>query len=223
MNRRTIWTIAGLALLSVAHRDAQAQDTTKTTAEQKASQARRSAGINFGTWALVDDPATGDAKSSDSPILEGYFRKGIDKHLALETSAGIWRRVIDTPASGGIGGSAGGKTTAILIPQMTSIKLYPFTTPDDRLEPYISAGVGFTLGYVSESGGGALLGGGGGTGLIAGVGATTGAGVEWRFSDAFGLAAGAHYTYIQFFDQLAGEKLYRGTGVKAGLTYRFQY
>ncbi|MEA3245354.1 MAG: hypothetical protein U9Q74_04300 [Gemmatimonadota bacterium] len=214
--------VAAVALLAGSQVVA-AQDTTKTAAETKASLARRGAGINVGTWGMVDDPATGGAKSSESPLAEGWFRKGIDKHLALETTAGVWRRVIEVPASGGIGGSAGGKTTAILIPQMTSIKLYPFTVPEDEFEPFVSGGVGFTLGFQSQSGGGGVLGNGGGTGLIVGVGASGAAGVEWRFSTAFGLAVGAHYTYVQFFDDLAGERMYRGTGVKAGLTYRFQY
>lgn len=200
-----------------------AQDTTRSSLEQKASMARRGAGASVGLWSLVDDPAAAGAKSSDSPIAEGYFRKGIDKHLALETTAGVWRRVVETPPSGGLGGSSGGRTTAILIPQFTSLKLYPFTEPEDAFEPFVSGGVGFTLGYQSESGSGGVLGGGGANGLTVGVGANAAAGVEWRFSTAFGLAVGAHYTYVQFFDALAGEKLYRGTGAKAGLTYRFQY
>ena len=77
---------------------------------------------------------------------------------------------------------------------------------------------------MSESGSGGLLGGSGGvSGMLPGVGASLGAGVEWRFSAAFGLTAGGHYTYIQFFEDLAGERLYRGTGARLGMTYRFQY
>lgn len=223
MLHRTRWILPAAFALLATGRTAGAQDTSKTAVEAKANLARRGAGVNVGTWSMVDNPATGGAKSSDSPLAEGWFRKGIDKHLALETTAGVWRRVIEVPPSGGIGGSPGGKTTAILIPQMTSLKLYPFTGPEDAFEPFVSGGVGFTLGFQSESGGGGLLGGGGGSGLIAGVGASGAAGVEWRFSTAFGLAAGAHYTYVQFFDDLAGERMYRGTGIKVGVTYRFQY
>lgn len=223
MMRTSSGLVAAAATVLALH-GAYAQDTTRTSVEAKAGLARRGAGIMIGTWSMVDDPATGGATTSDSPVAEGYFRKGIDKHLAIETAAGVWRRVIETPASGGIGGSAGGKTSVILIPQMTSIKLFPFTTPEDAVEPFVSGGVGFTLGFQSESGGGGLLGAGGGaTGLIVGIGASAAAGIEWRFSDAFGLAVGGHYTYTQFFDDLAGERMYRGTGLKAGITYRFQY
>ena len=202
-----------------------AQDVAKTQSEPeaRANMARRGAGVNLGTWSLLDTPSGTGVRTSDSPLLEGYFRKGIDKHLALETTVGIWRREIETPATGGLGGSPAATTSAILLPQFTGLKLYPFTTPDDAFEPYVSAGVGFTLGFQSGSGGGALGGGGGGSGIIPGVGAGGGVGVEWRFSTAFGLAAGAHYTYIHFFQDLAGTQMYRGLGVKAGLTYRFQY
>ncbi len=217
-------TVVAVSLLALGAASARAQDTTRTPEEARASRARRGAGIMIGTWSMVDDPATGGATTSDSPVAEGYFRKGIDKHLALETSVGIWRRVVEAPASGGLGGSAGGRTTAILIPQMTAIKLFPFTAPGDAVEPFIAGGVGFTLGFQSESGGGGLLGGSGGaTGLIVGVGASASAGVEWKLGEAFGVAVGGHYTYTQFFDDLVGERMYRGTGVKAGLTYRFQY
>ena len=215
--------LTAITLVACLARTVGAQDTARTTEEAKASRARRGAGIVIGTWSLVDNPATGSTTVSDSPVAEGYFRKGIDKHLAIETSAGVWRRVVETPASGGLGGSPGGKTSVILIPQMTSIKLFPFTTPDDALEPFVSGGVGFTLGFQSQSGGGGLLGGGGASGLVVGVGATTSLGVEWRFSSAFGLRLGGVYTYTQFFDDLAGERMYRGTGANAGITYRFQY
>lgn len=219
---RVSYVIAAAAAVLVASGDVAAQDTTRTSVEAKATLARRGAGIAIGSWSQVDVPS--GPSVSDSPVLEGYFRKGIDKHLAFETSAGLWRRELSIPASGGIGGAAGGRTTAILIPQLTSLKLYPFTGPDDAFEPFASGGLGFVLGFVSNSGGGGILGGGGGgSGLIAGVGATGSAGFEWRFSTAFGMVAGAHYTYTQFFDDLAGQRMYRGTGVKAGLTYRFQY
>ncbi len=204
---------------------AAAQDKTpESEAEKQARLARKSAGVIVGTWGQIDNPVGGSTTVSDSPIGVGYFRKGIDKHLALETTVGVWRRLVETPASGGIGGTSGGKTTAILLPQFTSLKLFPFTGPEKALEPYASAGAGFTLGFQSQSGSGGVLGGNsGGSGLIVGVGATGGAGVEWRFSNAFGLAAGGHYTYIQFFDNLAGQQMYRGTGANLGLTYRFQY
>jgi len=224
MRRHVGWLSAVAVILALGTR-AGAQDKPKlSAAEEKASLARRGAGIIIGTWSLVDDPSSGGSTSADSPIGEGYFRKGLDKHLALETTIGVWRRVITSPGTGGPFGTPGAKTTVFLLPQMTSLKLYPFTTPENKVEPYISGGAGFTVGLTSESGGGGLTGGGGGvTGLTAGVGGRLTAGVEWRMGEAFGLTAGGHYTYIQFFDQIAGEEMYRGTGITLGMTYRFQY
>ncbi len=222
VHMRRIITLA--MCITGATASAAAQDKSpESEAEKQARLARKSAGVIVGTWGQIDSPAGGSTTVSDSPIGVGYFRKGIDKHLALETTVGVWRRVVETPATGGLGGSSGGSTSAILLPQFTSLKLFPFTGPDQAFEPYMSAGAGLTLGFQSQSGSGGLLGGGGGSGLIVGVGASGGAGVEWRLSKAFGLAAGGHYTYIQFFDNLAGQKMYRGTGANLGLTYRFQY
>jgi hypothetical protein len=227
MKRHVGWLSAVAVVLAFATQGG-AQDKTKTSlspAEEKARLARRGAGLIVGSWSLVDDPASGTTTTEDSPVfVEGYFRKGLDKHIALETTFGVWRRQITDPGTGGPFGTAGGKTTVILLPQMTSIKLFPFTTPDNKIEPYISGGAGFTIGVVSESGSGGLVGGSGGvTGLTAGVGGRLMAGVEWRLGDAFGLTAGGHYTYIQFFDKLGGEEMYRGTGITVGMTYRFQY
>jgi hypothetical protein len=221
---RVHWSLRAVLSVLLIASGASAQDKQpESKQEETARLARKSAGVTIGTWGLLDSPASGTTTADDSPIGIGYFRKGIDKHLAIETTVGVWRRIVTAAASGGLGGTAGGKTTALLLPQFTSLKLFPFTGPDAALEPFMSAGIGFTLGFQSSSGGGGVLGGGGGSGMIAGVGANTGAGVEWRFSPAFGLSGGGHYTYIQFFDALAGEKLYRGTGATLGITYRFQY
>jgi hypothetical protein len=227
MTRFTPFPRAAIALACalLAPAALQAQDKQpESKVEETARLARKSAGVIFGTWGLIDSPAGGSTTVEDSPIAMGYFRKGMDKHLAIETTVGVWRRIVETPGSGGIGGTSGGKSTVILLPQFTSLKLFPFTGPDATLEPFISAGGGFTLGFQSISGsGGVLGGGGGGSGLTFGVGASGAVGVEWRFSTAFGLAAGGHYTYIQFFEPIAGGELYRGTGATLGLTYRFQY
>jgi hypothetical protein len=213
-----------VALLTVPGVAAAQKKDTLSTVEAQAQRARRGAGIQIGTWAMIDDPASGSSSTSDSPIGEGFFRKGLDKHIALETTAGIWRRVITQPATGGPLGSPGGTTTAILIPQMTSIKLYPFTSPSDAFEPFISAGGGITIGIQNESGSGGLTGGSGGvSAILPAIGVGAAAGFEWRFSQAFGLSASGNYSYIHFFEDLAGEHLYRGTGVRVGMTYRFQY
>ena len=58
---------------------------------------------------------------------------------------------------------------------------------------------------------------------MAGFGLKGAVGIELRFSEAFGAAAGGRYQWVRFFGELAGERTYRGLGADVGLTYRFQY
>lgn len=103
--------------------------------------------------------------------------------------------------------------------------MYPGTGPEAALEPFLAAGAGFTLGVDDRSavGGGLLGGGSGGTIMVAGVGLKGGAGVEYRFSRAFGLSVLAGYQYVRFFEDVGGDRSYKGLVVFGGLTYRFQY
>jgi hypothetical protein len=200
-----------------------------TLAERRVKEMRRGAGLRVGVWDVRGLGEVSGARVSESPLFEGYFQKGLDLHLALENTVSVYRREQRlTRSAGGIGGgTVEEKVAAYVVPQFTSLKLYPFTRPEQRFEPYISGGAGLTIGIDdrenSESGG--LLGGGGqsGTGFVAGFGLKGGLGMELRFSEAFGAAAGGRYQWVRFFGELAGERTYRGLGADVGLTYRFQY
>jgi hypothetical protein len=214
--------VLGIALLSG---DATAQGDT--LAEQRVKAMRRGAGLRVGVWDVRGLSEVSGARVSETPLFEGYFQKGLDLHLALENTVGVYRREQRVTRSGGLGGgTVEEKVAAYVIPQFTSLKLYPFTRPEQRFEPYLSGGAGLTIGVDdrenSESG---LLGGGGesGIGFVAGFGLKGGLGVELRFSEAFGVAAGGRYQWVRFFGELAGERTYRGLGADVGLTYRFQY
>jgi hypothetical protein len=218
---------ASLALvMTLLSRDAVAQ--ADTLAERRAKEMRRGAGVRVGVWDVRGLGEVSGARVSESPLFEGYFQKGLDLHLALENTVAVYRREQRITRPGGIGGgTVEEKVAAYVVPQFTSVKLYPFTRPEQRFEPYISGGAGLTIGIDdrenSESGG--LLGGGGdsGTGFVAGFGLKGGVGMELRFSEAFGAAAGGRYQWVRFFGELAGERTYRGLGADVGLTYRFQY
>ena len=93
------------------------------------------------------------------------------------------------PACGTASPSAGSGPSAesdgsFLVPLLTTIKLYPFTGPEQRLEPFVAAGVGFVVGLEKQNTvGGGLLGGGSannGVNVTAGVGLKGGAGVEYH-------------------------------------------
>jgi hypothetical protein len=200
-----------------------------TVTERRVKAMRRGAGLRVGVWDVRGLGEVSGARVSETPLFEGYFQKGLDLHLALENTVGVYRRMQRlTRTSGGLGGgTVEEKVAAYVIPQFTSLKLYPFSRPEQRFEPFILGGAGLTIGIDdrenSESGG--LLGGGGesGIGFVAGFGLKGGLGIELRFSDAFGIAAGGRYQWVRFFGELAGERTYRGLGADVGLTYRFQY
>jgi hypothetical protein len=214
----------GMALLAG---DSAAQADTVT--ERRVKAMRRGAGLRVGVWDVRGLGEVSGARVSETPLFEGYFQKGLDLHLALENTVGVYRRMQRlTRTSGGIGGgTVEEKVAAYVIPQFTSLKLYPFSRPEQRFEPFMLGGAGLTIGIDdrenSESGG--LLGGGGesGIGFVAGFGLKGGLGIELRFSDAFGAAAGGRYQWVRFFGELAGERTYRGLGADVGITYRFQY
>jgi hypothetical protein len=218
---------ASLALvMTLLSRDAVAQ--ADTLAERRAKEMRRGAGVRVGVWDVRGLGEVSGARVSESPLFEGYFQKGLDLHLALENTVAVYRREQRITRPGGIGGgTVEEKVAAYVVPQFTSVKLYPFTRPEQRFEPYISGGAGLTIGIDDRenSGSGGLLGGGGesGTGFVAGFGLKGGVGMELRFSEAFGAAAGGRYQWVRFFGELAGERTYRGLGADVGLTYRFQY
>ncbi|MGQ0816235.1 MAG: outer membrane protein [Gemmatimonadota bacterium] len=182
--------------------------------ERDARLARRGAGIRVGVWA-VERPA-GDTTSTRSPLFEGYFQRGLDRHLALESSAAVWRRT--TTARQTFGGDV--ETRTYVVPLFTALKLYPFTTPDNALEHFVTAGVGFALG-IDDVGENAI--GGGGTSIVTGFGFKGGAGIEYHIGSALGLQASGRYQWIRYGDELAGVSTFKGIGYEGGITYRFQF
>jgi len=200
---------------------AQAHADTTDKVVQQVKREREGAGLRVGTWMVADNAPAG-ASSSTLPAFEGYWQKGLDRHLVIETSAGLWHR----SQSSGSGASAE-TVGSFVVPLFTSIKLFPFTGPEDQFEPLVGAGAGFVLGLEKDNTvSGGLLGGGGGSNalnLVAGVGIKGDAGFEWRFSRAFGLTALVGYQYIVFAQDVGGQSSYQGLMLFTGLTYRFQY
>lgn len=195
-----------------------AGDTGKAPDVVKHAQlARRGGGLRVGPWHLNGQAATTNSASSTIPDFEGYVRTGLDLHLVLENSVGVWRQRQSVSASGGLLGGSGSSTDAYIIPQFTSIVFYPMTTPSDRVEPFVRGGIGFALGVQDpQSGGGSIS-------FTPGFGLTSGLGVEWRMTDALGLAISTRYQWIRFFQEFGAQQTYQGPVVEAGITYRFQY
>ena len=228
VRRIVLWRTVGSAFLAAIAIAGDAASQADTSAESRAKAMRRGAGVHASFWDVRGLRDVSGARVSEMPLLEGYFTRGLDLHLAMENSVGVYRREQRITRSGGIGGgTVEEKITTYLIPQFTSIKLYPITRPEQRFEPYLLGGAGFTIGIDDRenTGGGGLLGGGAesGTAIVAGFGLKGGAGAELRFSQAFGIIAGGRYQWIRLFGELAGERTFRGFGADLGLVYRFQY
>src|ERR671914_1803135 len=120
---------------------------TDTLTEQRVKAMRRGAGLRVGMWDVRGLAQVSGARVNESPLFEGYFQKGLDLHLALENTVGVYRREQRLTRPGGIGGgTVEEKVAAYVIPQFTSLKFYPFTRPEQRFEPYLSGGAGGTIG-----------------------------------------------------------------------------
>lgn len=210
--------ILALALLLVGSAvPARAQEAGGTeSVEEAAKQKRKAAGLRAGTWLVTDLPEPDGASISTRPAFRGYFQNGLDLHLAVENSIGYWGRTVE---------ESNGTTRVHLIPQFTSLKVYP-TRPEAPVQPYLGAGAGFAIGVEDVEGSGGLAGflGGSGTRMVPGFGLRGTAGLEFPLGSAFGLAVEGEYRWMDFFnDDLGGKESYGGFGLGAGLVYRFQY
>lgn len=216
-------SITGAALaLALAARPGLAQETADL--EKNAKQQRQGAGLRVGAW-RVDLPEASGVEYAETPAFEGYFQKGLDLHLAIESTVGFWRRSQTAQSSGTLGGSTTDEIDSYVVPLFTALKLYPFTRPEHAFEPYLLAGAGLAVGIDDRNttSGGLLGGAGNGTAMLTGFGFKGGAGLEWRFSPAFGLNLGGRYQWIRFGSDVGGERTYKGPAFEGGLTYRFQY
>jgi hypothetical protein len=220
----------GLAVPAAAAQVTVTPDTISKAAtpldpERRTQMARRSGGVRVGSWNVRNLATPSGGRESETPAFEGYVRKGIDAHLALENSIGFWRRREVVTASGGpIGGSSTSTLDAYIVPQQTAIIFYPVTGPEQRLEPFLRGGVGVTMGVEDRKGdGGSLFTGGSGVSFAVGFGATAGPGLEWRPTNTVGLAISGRYQWVRFLQEFAGRETYQGLAADLGITYRFQF
>ena len=223
-----------ILLLALSASEARAQVTASDTArtgprldpEREAQLARRGGGVRVGFWDVRGPETPEGGRESETPAFEGYVRKGLDAHLALENSVGFWRyRQMISTAGGPLGATTTSRIDAYVVPQQTSVIFFPLTRPQQRIEPFLRAGVGLTLGIEDRKGeGGGLFGAGGeGISMVVGFGATAGGGIEWRLTDALGISGSGRYQWVRFLEELAGSETYQGLGADLGVTYRFQF
>jgi hypothetical protein len=219
---RSLAALIAMAFAAPALLSAQSDSTVRRDSiearERLVKRMRAGAGLRIGSW-QVRNLAVSGVSSGSLPAFEGYWQKGLDRHLVIETSAGLWSR--SQRAS-----TTGGTSNSYVIPLLTSIKLYPTTGPGAALEPFMTAGVGFTLGIDDGSGSAGGLVGGGSSGqmmMIPGLGLKAGAGIEYHLGSAFGIVMQGGYQYVRFLQDMSGDRTYKGLQMFGGLTYRFQF
>jgi hypothetical protein len=217
-----IGTIAAL-VAAITFAPLAAQTTPESEQEREARLARSGAGLRVGFWNVANLREAENATTSTWPYIEGYFQRGLDRHLAIESSIGLYRRQERIEGTSGPLGTAPSTTTAYIVPLLTSVKFYPFTQPGAALEPHVLAGVGFALGIEDQEGGSGGLLRSPGTVVVTGFGARGGAGLDIRLGDTFGFSAGAGYQWIRFSDPVGGLETYAGPTFTTVLTYRLRF
>src|SRR5688500_16774246 len=91
-----------LALLAVVPLGAQ---ETESAPEREARLARTGGALRVGAWSVEDLAEIPDASYSETPVVEGVYAKGLDRHLVLESSIGFWRRSQSITQDDGLGGT----------------------------------------------------------------------------------------------------------------------
>jgi len=211
-------------LLSLACSTSWAANGDDSAAQTR--KARGGGGLRVGTWQVIGLDAPGAPSSTETVAAEGWYQKGFDLHIALESTLGFWQRTQTVSESGSVAGTGTDrKVQTYLVPTMTTLKLYPATRPTSPLEPYIAAGVGIVLGIDHEdvSTTDPIVAPGTNNTIHTGLGIQTGAGIEWNTPSPFGLTVGGRYQWASFSEDVGGQALYRGPAYFGGVTYRFQY
>jgi hypothetical protein len=190
--------------------------------EQGAPLQRQAAGLGVGWWGvrLAERPGV---EYGETPYFEAHFQRGLDTHLAMESSIGVWRRRQRANPGALPGQRVAEEITSYLVPLFTAVRYYPLTRPGAFLEPYLNAGLGFALGLDDrQSTAGGVLGGGTGTGIGTGLGLRAGVGIETRLSRAFHLDLSAGWRWLRFGGDVGLERSYAGPAAGIALAYRLR-
>lgn len=178
---------------------------------------RNGGGLQISTWQPEEQAGV---ENSSMVAFQGWFEKGLDLHLAWQNTIGYWHRTTTWSQTDFLGTTTHELQTH-LVPTITALRLYPFTTPADRVEPFLFGGAGVVLGFEQEKANGIVA--NSGVGMHTGLGLRAGVGVDLRATEAFGVTIGGHFESASFGQEKSGERLYKGFGFDAGLNYRFQY
>ena len=208
----TLWTVFAIPAVAAGG------------AESRTQKARGGAGLRAGQWTVRDLTTPSGGEDTETLAFEGYFQKGLDLHLAVENTIGFWQRSQSWTETGGPF-DIEFDTDVYLVPTLTTLKAYPFTRPTSPIEPYLSAGVGVVMGIErgKATSSDPLSSPDESTSLRTGLGTEVGGGLEMLLGGSFGLTFGAGYRWASFGEDVGGRRMYRGSVLEAGLTYRYRY
>jgi hypothetical protein len=206
--------VLALSTTATAHAAYPRDEATSGT-----EQLRNGAGLQVSSW-QPDKPIGFD--NTGTMAFQGYLLKGLDLHLAWDNTLGFWQRTTKWSDTQPIFGTTNHELDTYLVPTITALRLYPFTTPEKLVEPYMSAGVGPVFGIQQMKISGSFT-PENTTNMLAGFGVRAGAGVDIRGAGPFGVTLGGHFESASFGEEMVGERVYQAWGADFGLTYRFQY
>ena len=185
----------------------------------QAQHSRDGAGLQISSWQPDEPTGFGNTHTAS---FHGYFTKGLDQHLAWENTLGYWGRTSKWSETQPIIGTTNHELQTHLVPTITALRLYPATTSANRVEPYVTAGIGPVLGVQIQKASGALT-ADQTTSMQVGLGVRAGAGVDLWATQVFGITAGGHFESASFGQDMVNDRLYQAWGVDFGFSYRFQY
>lgn len=170
---------------------------------------RHSVALGFGYWDVTSEAPPAGVTQRDAPLYTLSFERGLRPHSAVETTIGLWRRVLETDARTGVfGGGSSQKISTYLVPLTVGAKLYPFTTAISPVEPFGLVGAGLVVGIDHSKPG--TLEGSGGTNFVSGFGLRAGAGIQARLGRVFGLAVRGGYLWTHFGADVGVARTFRG-------------
>ncbi len=123
----------------------------KDDPEKAVRRLRQGAGFRTGLWKVQDLAEVSGARDSETPLLEGYYQKGLDRRIGLESSVAMWRREVKFDSQDALGNPVSETATSYVLPLVTAGKFYLIREPR-RLDPFLCAGLGLTLGLDKRDG-----------------------------------------------------------------------
>ena len=187
---------AGRVLISIAI----ALVIAEAPSDVLAQHSRRGGGVRVGSWNVKVAPWV-----DRSAHFEGYVHRALGNDLALENSVGVWRAVVN-------------ETRAYIVPLMTSLRYYPLSAQERRMEPFVTGGVGIAFG-IQDVPDNAV--GGTGSTIVTGIGVRAGLGVEVLVARGFGIGTSGKYQWVHFGDEVGTMETFAGVGWEGAVFYRF--